>query len=436
MYCDSSYHYINQNKIKAFSNVRINDGDSLTISANQLIYNGETKVSFLNGNIILKDRYTELHTNEIELNLNSNIAYCNEKSAIYQDGVTLNTNKGKYNTKSKMFYFKDNVNVHSQKYRIETDTLHFNSKSKIAFFLGPSYIFSKNNTIYCENGWYNTDTDKSQFNKNAYIADQKFIIQGDSLFYNRNKGYGKAIDNVKMLDTTNNITITGELSEYFEEEDKIEISKKSLVNIQLNQDSVMISAEKFIGFQEKEYIIAYNNVKIYNEDIQGISDSLSYNMLDSTINLYKEPVIWMDDIQVNSDIINILIKNKEVHIINFNIKPIIISEVDSLHFNQIKGKYISALLNDNELVKLDVIGNGESLFIVQEDNEQKIGINKANCSNITIHIEEKEIKDIIYRTKPKSNTIPYNQIKESQKFLTGFKWRINERPSDIEDIIQ
>ena len=79
----------------------------------------------------------------------------------------------------------------------------------------------------------------------------------------------------------------------------------------------------------------------------------------------------MDDIQVNSDIINILIKNKEVHIINFNIKPIIISEVDSLHFNQIKGKYISALLNDNELVKLDVIGNGESLFIVQEDNEQK-----------------------------------------------------------------
>ena len=144
----------------------------------------------------------------------------------------------------------------------------------------------------------------------------------------------------------------------------------------------------------------------------------------------------MDDIQVNSDIINILIKNKEVHIINFNIKPIIISEVDSLHFNQIKGKYISALLNDNELVKLDVIGNGESLFIVQEDNEQKIGINKANCSNITIHIEEKEIKDIIYRTKPKSNTIPYNQIKESQKFLTGFKWRINERPSDIEDIIQ
>ena len=96
-----------------------------------------------------------------------------------------------------MVYFKDNVNVHSQKYRIETDTLHFNSKSKIAFFLGPSYIFSKNNTIYCENGWYNTDTDKSQFNKNAYIADQKFIIQGDSLFYNRNKGYGKAIDNVK-----------------------------------------------------------------------------------------------------------------------------------------------------------------------------------------------------------------------------------------------
>ena len=298
MYCDSSYHYINQNKIKSFSNIRINNGDSLTISANQLIYNGETKISLLKGNVILKDQYIELHTNEIELNLNNNIAYCNEKSTIYQKGINLNTDKGKYNTKSKMFYFKNNVNVKSQKYRIETDTLHYNSKSKTAFFLGPSYIFSNNNTIYCENGWYNTDTDKSQFNKNAYIADQKFIIKGDSLFYNRKKGYGKAIENVKILDTTNNITITGELSEYFEEEDKIEISKKSLVNIQLDQDSVIISANKFIGFQQEEYIIAYNNVKIYNEDIQGISDSLSYNMLDSTINLYKEPVIWMDDIQI------------------------------------------------------------------------------------------------------------------------------------------
>ena len=92
--------------------------------------------------------------------------------------------------------------------------MHYNTSSKTTYFFGPSFIISKDKKIYCENGWYNTQSDISQFNKNAYLWTGDRCLSGDSLYYDRNRGYGLAIRNVAILDTFNDYIVSGHLAEF------------------------------------------------------------------------------------------------------------------------------------------------------------------------------------------------------------------------------
>jgi lipopolysaccharide export system protein LptA len=437
MKCDSSHHYMKENKMIAFGNIKINKGDSLFISGKKLIYDGNNSIAHLNGGVFLKDKHTKLNTEEITFNLEDNIAYYPKKGKITDKKITLTSDKGRYNTNTHLFYFKKNVVVKSDNYTVETDTLNYNSESKTTYFIGPSFIVSENNTIYCENGWYNTFSNLSQFNENAYISNGEHLIKGDSLFYNRNIGYGKALGNISMIDSNNNIIVNGNLAEYFEKEEKIEVTKKALLNIIFEEDTLFMTANKFINFSgNQEYILAYNNVKIFKEDFQGKCDSLYYSISDSVVKLFKTPILWVDKMQITSDSINILLKNQKIDRMNFYPNPLIVSEADSTSFNQIKGKFMNAVFHKNKLKKLNIVGNGQSLFLIEDDNKQKIGWNKAICTDISITMKEGDLSTITYKTSPKSVTTPFNEVKEKDKFLENFIWRISEKPKSKKDILE
>jgi lipopolysaccharide export system protein LptA len=437
MKCDSSHHYMRDNKMVAFGKIRINKGDSLFISGKKLFYDGNNNIAHLSGGVFLKDKHTKLTTEEIKFNLKDNIAHYPSEGKIKEKDLTLTSGKGTYNTKSHMFYFKKNVEVISSNYKVETDTLNYNSENKTTYFLGPSYIFSDNNTIYCENGWYNTSTNLSQFRENAYLTNGEQTVEGDSLFYNRNLGYGKAINNISLVDTSNNIIVNGNLSEYFEKEDKIEVTKQALLNILFEEDTLFMTANIFISYSSgKEYLLAYNNVKIFKNDFQGKCDSLYYSISDSIVNLYKSPVLWVDEMQITSDSIEIQMKDKKINKMNFYPNPLVVSLADSLFYNQIKGKFMSAFFTDNKLSKIDVLGNGQSLFVIEEDSKDKIGINRAICTDIFIKLKDGKLSHLTYKNIPNSTTTPITDIIESDKYLEGFIWRITEKPNSKKDILE
>jgi len=438
MNCDYSHHYVKKNKMIAFKNVLINQGDTLTVKGQKLIYDGNNNLAHLSGDVLLKDKYTQLTTNEIFYNLENSIAHYPKKAVISEKNLTLSSEKGYYNTKSHLFNFKKNVRVNSQNYEVETDTLNYNSISKISYFLGPSYIYSNDNTIYCENGWYDNILNKSQFQKNAYITNGKQLISGDSLYYDRNLSYGKAINNISIIDSANNIILNGELGEYFENENKIEVTKKAILSIVMESDTLFISSKKFTSISDKkEYIYAYPNVKIYKKDFQGKCDSLYYSITDSVAELYKKPVIWTDDMQITSDSIQIEINNKQIRKMNLYPNALIALEVDSSLFNQIKGKYMISNFKENKISDIDIFGNGQSLFVIQDEfTKDNIGLNKAVCTDIFIKMNDGKLSYLNYKTAPTSTTIPFQEVLESDKYLDGFNWRVNERPHSKKDIIQ
>ncbi len=436
MYCDSAYHYINDDKMKAFGNIKINQGDTLTITGENLTYFGSKNQININGNVILIDKYMILKTNHIFYNLVSNIALYPNAGEIIENQKTIKSKKGKYNSNTHYFYFSDSVTVNTQDYNIYTDNMNYDANKEITYFFGPTFINSDSKTIYCENGWYDTKTDISQFKKNSYIKINKQVLKGDSLFYNKNIGYANAISNVEVIDTSQNIIVYGDYAEYFEEKKIIEITKKPLLLIISENDTLFLHAKKFLSDQNdtNKKILAYNNVKFFREDFKGKCDSLSYDFTDSILKMFKRPIIWINEFQITADSLFFIINKgdlKEMHLIS---SPFITLQEDSLDFNQIQGKKMTTYFTENKIRKIDVYGNGQTIFFLTDDNSKKIGLNYTECSNLSLYFKSNKLTKINYEKNPNSITIPYNDISFEERFLRGFIWRNSEQPKIKEDI--
>ena len=437
MTCDSAYHYISKNKMKAFGDIKINQGDSITLTGKKLIYFGIENKADIMGDVVLIDKHMTLRTEQIFYNLSTNIASYPQQGNIIDNEKVINSKKGAYHSKIHNFIFRDSVVVINKDYKILTDNMHYNSKNEVTYFFGPSLIISDNKTIYCENGWYNTKNDVAQFRENAYIKTEKYLLKGDSLYYNKNKQYGKALSNVELIDTIENMTVYGGIAEYYESEEIVIIKESPILKLLFEDDTLFMHAKQFVSQQKEgeKKILAYNKVKFFKTDFQGKCDSLSYNFTDSIVEMYKDPILWSDNFQITADSLQFLVNKGKISLMFLKPNPMIISKEDTLDYNQVKGKDMTAYFINNEMSRIDVKGNGQSIFIIKDEKtNDKIGFNYSECSDLVLYFNKNILKEVNYEVKPISTTTPYQEIKEINRYLKNFSWRGIEQPKSKGDI--
>ena len=166
----------------------------------------------------------------------------------------------------------------------------------------------------------------------------------------------------------------------------------------------------------------------------GFCDSLSYSTKEENLFLNKEPVIWLDQFQLTSDSIRILLNKDQIKMAFLNKSSFIASEVDSSSFNQISGENMKAYFQENKLSNIEVIGNGESIYYVEDaEKSEAVGVNKIICSNMNITINIRQIENIYFYKEPDAILYPLNQINRNDLLLKGFKWR---NKSKVENIIR
>ena len=439
MRCDSAWHFTEDNRFNAYGNVFIHVNDSIEIYGDILYYNGNTRMAELHGNVRLLDNQMTLTTEHLFYDLQSNTANYLEGGKIVDLENTLTSIWGFYYADDKDFFFKDSVILFNDDYVMNSDTLLYNTQTEIAYFFGPTEIVSDENVIFCRNGWYDTANDLASFNEDAWFSNQEQYLSGDSLYYDRNKGYGNAIHNVLLLDSVQNTFVTGQFAEHFENESLSEVTQQAVLTVVSDSDSLFLHADTLRSIQDEEndrkLIFAYYQAKFFKKDIQGLSDSIVYNFSDSTIYLYHDPVIWSDVHQLKAKRIEIKTSNNSsVESIHMFDAAFIISQEDSVSFNQIKGRKIIAYFEGQEMKKIEVFGNGEALYYVKNESEELIGINKSLSSDITIYLEENTVSRIVLFRDIDANMFPPNQISAEEKKLQNFNWIIQPRPKQKEDI--
>lgn len=245
MYCDSAYSYKDSNKVDAFGHVHIIQADTLHIYGNKTKYDGNTKIARVNGNVKMVNKSIVLTTDELIYDMKANIGYYNTGGKIVDTANVLVSKIGRYYSNEDLCFFKDSVKVTNKDFVLRSDTLKYNTKTERAFIVGPTHIVgtTKEGTLYSESGWYDTRTNIAELYKASKIMGKEQSLQGDTIFYARRTGFGRARSKVVLSDTTNHVIITGRTGVY-NEKTKIAFVTDSAIFMQYtSKDTLFMHAD-------------------------------------------------------------------------------------------------------------------------------------------------------------------------------------------------
>jgi len=436
--CDSAYLDETINQFKGFSRVHIIKADTLHVYARKLDYNGQSELAQLEGNVLMYNGKETLKAPRLDYNMKDETAIYYGGGQIIDSLNTVESFWGYYYLKLKQFVFKENVAFTNPDNTLFTDSLRYNSESETMSFEGPTEIFSDTNYIACNRGFYDSRNRTSSFSKNVFMQAKQQNLRTDSLIYNQaGKNFTEAFRNIILKDTVENMIIQGEHLFYDETKNRFQVTEDVLYIMTGEKDSLFLHSDTLISSREdvrnSRRIQAFRHVQFYRADIQGRCDSLDYLVIDSLIQLFKEPVIWQDNNQLTADTLDIRLGQKGIDRMEMRSGGFMITREDSTMYNQIKGKKITGFFKSDQLQRVDVTGNGESLFY-PKDGTQVIGQNKALSSNIRISFINGKIDRIAFITDPDSKLTPLKDLGVKDLYLEGFKWLDEKRPRSRQDI--
>ncbi len=226
---DSAYFHPKKNTFEAFGHVVITQGDTLHIYGDKLDYDGNTKIAIMTDHVKLVDKDATLTTNHFVYNTGTRIGTYTDGGRLVNQGDTLVSKNGFYFAQSRDAYFRYKVVMNTADAIIKTDTLRYNAGTAISYFYGPTHIYGKKDkdVLYTENGTYNTKTEQAFFGKNNLYTQGTKSLKGDSLFYDRLAGYGKALKHITFNDEEQKISIKGDKGEYTKADERTVVTENA-----------------------------------------------------------------------------------------------------------------------------------------------------------------------------------------------------------------
>lgn len=494
-YCDSAIINRHLKTLEAFGNVRINQGDSLFTSSQYVKYLGNERVAYLKKNVKLTDKKATLTTQDLEYNLATGIGKYMNGGKVVNGKTVLTSTQGIYYEDTKDVYFINKVDVVDPKTKIKADSLLYNSQTQVLTFIGPTYIKNKDGDIFTTQGTYDLNkgnaffgsrsmikdssgrvftanniaydekTGQTQFEGQAIIKDSanRFILVGNQIFSSKKDNSFLATKKPVLIfweknDTTyvaGDTLFSGFTKKKYDnniipEKDsgRNNSTKNIVVNDSLPKDSTkilipkkdsstlkLISKTKIINLNNADtsirYFLAYHHVKIFNDSLQAVSDSLFYSGADSVFRLFYDPVIWSGNSQVKGDTIFLYTKNKKAERVYVYENGIMINKINSQFYNQVEGKTINGYFKDGVIDYIRAKGSpAESIYFVQDKDSAFTGMNRADGSVIDMYFIKQDLNKVKFVNDVHGKLYPIRQITKDQKFLKKFAWLEKRRPKN------
>ena len=437
LYCDSAYQYLERNQVEAFSNVRVVQSDTVTITGDKGFYDGDKRTARMVGNAVMRDPRMTLTTPTLDYDLNRKTASYSETGHLTDPQNTLDSQQGVYDTNSKVFVFKRNVHLVTPDSELNNDTLRYNTVTKIAYFNGPTRIKGRSGNLYAEGGNYNTITRVSNFKQNAKIDTPNYRLGGDQLVYDEVKQHGVAKGHVSLISKKDNLTLRGDVGRYWRGLGRTKLyGGRPVVRNISEKDTLYMAADTLISVEARPgqtttrtVLYAYPKVQIFRGMLQGICDSLTYDRQDSIIYLNQDPVLWQAKNQLTADSMQIRSKRGQVDEMRLYANAFAVEQDTLLNFNQTKGRNMMAYFRSNKLRRVDVLGNAESIFYALDGDTATTGMNRVLSANMRLLFLESKLNKISVLANPEAKFIPPHELKPDDERLKGYSWRATERPT-------
>lgn len=458
MFCDKAIFYGKEDFVEAYGNVNMKQGDTINLTSKYVEYSGKTQLAFASGDVVLTDPQSTITTDTLYFNRANQESYYRTGGKVVRDSSgTITSRIGRYYMNQKKYRFVDSVRLVNPEYELNTKTLDYFSDNGHAYMYGPSTIVGDSSKIYSERGFYNTTNDTGYFVRKSRIDYDNRVIEGDSLYFDRNKNFASATNNIVVTDTINSSIIKGHYAEVYRAKDSVYITKRALAITTQETDSIYMHADTLMVTGKPEHRITrgYYNGKVYKSDISAKADSIHADHktgLTQLINLKRlnkgdafsvarRPILWNLDNQMTGDTIHLKSNPKTEKLdslIVFNNAFLISKDTISEDaYNQISGKVLIGLFDDNNDIKqVDILKNAESINYSRNDDKELIGIEKSKSADILILFEAKEVIELRKITQFEGKLYTEEDLPKNARKLRGFDWRDDERPKSVEDLFK
>ena len=441
-FCDSAYYYQKNNSFDAYQNVHIIVNDSVEIFSDLLNYDGDRRFAEFHDNVRLRDDSTMLYTEYLTYDRNLHLASYPDSATTVRGDKTLKSHYGYYRDRLKEFSFFENVEVFSPKYQMYTDTLFYNTGIEKMWFQGPTTIINKENVLEGKHGYYLVNEDFVYLDRRPYMHNETQQMRADSIFYDRNKGLVQAYNQVDMIDTSYQVIMRGDYVEMWENKGFSFATDSAYAISYDGGDSLYIHGDTLFMYfdkekEEAEKLIARRNVRFFKSDLQGKCDTLTYLKADSIIQMRVAPILWAEDSQLTGTDIDIKLKDHNVDWVLQKGNAFIISKDSIEGYNQIKGKDITSRFRNGNIHRVNVDGDkAETIYWIRDDDGGLIGIDVSNSATMVIEMEKQSVSIIKSFKEINETMYPESDLQESARYLSGFKWHEEARPTDKDDIFR
>jgi len=439
MWCDQALVYMQENFVKAYGNVLISQGDTLTMHSKYAEYNGDTQFAFASGNVILREPQSTLTTDTLYFNRIKQQAFYRTGGTVVDTASVLTSQIGRYFVEEKKYQFLQNVVLVNPNYTINSPQLDFYTENGYAYLYGPSTIEGESSTVFCDRGFYDTRNDFGHFMQNARVDYDSRTVYGDSIFFDRFSNFASASNNVEVIDTINNSIARGHYAEVFKDKDSLFLTKRAVAISVSQGDSTYVHADtlRITGKENNRIMKGFYDVRIYKSDMSGKCDSIFVDENTGITKMITRPVLWTEDSQMTGDTIHLLSNTvtEKLDTLKVFYNAFLIQQ-DSIGYNQVKGMTLTGLFHDNELDTINIDRNAEVIFYTRNDKQELIGINHTLSSSLQISMEDDEIETIRFINKVDGKLHPEEEFPPNARILRGFNWRGDERLTSVDDLFK
>ena len=440
IFCDSAQYFKRSGYMNCYSNVKIIEGDSITITSELLKYNLKESVAELRENVIFENDKFRLSTDTLDYNVRNKSAVYFGGGELIDETNDLESNNGFYNTVSKMVNFGGDVILKNPKYTLDTDSLIYDINTKEAVTIGYTKVISKDGGVIesPKGATYNTAIEQSTL-FSGKIENDDYILAAKSLYLDKISGMYKADEDVYLRAKKDSVVITGNHAMMDQKNGITKVYGEPVMRKLFAKDTFYLTADTLVSIEDKiskkRELLAYSNVQIFKSDLQAVTDSLVYHMADSMIYFHGSPILWSANNQITADSINITVGQGGLKEMKMRRKAFVIMQ-DSLGlYNQIKGRDMDVYFDKQKINAIDVDGNSESIYFATNEKKQLMGMNQIICSNMRLIFMNGGLNKITFYKKPEGSFTPIQKIDESKAKLNGFIWYEEKKPK-VEEILK
>jgi lipopolysaccharide export system protein LptA len=450
-----------ENYLEAFGHVHINDADSVHTYADYLKYYGKDKKAFLKNNIRLTDGKGTLTTNDLDYDVGIKMGTYHNGGKIVNRQTTITSRDGYYYGDTRDVYFYNKVEMNSPDTKIFTDTMLYNINTEITNFISPTTIFNGKRKVFTKEGFYDSKTKKAQFAKRSCIDDSTYTLCADDMAFEDSTGKAQFRGNAvyRSKDSLSGFDLIANDIKTNSKTKTILATEKPILFLKQENDTTYISADtlfsaRFTQLQKVKnipmlrdtakgnyivkfdkdssndrYFEAYNHVKIFNDSLQAIADSMFYSSTDSVLRLFNNPIAWAQDNQITGDTMYLFVKNRNPEKMVVFENAMAISKVNGSFFNQLRGNNITGYFKGEHIDVLKTNGSpAQNVYYAQDEQKKIVGVNQSAADVINIEFINNKPEKVIFINNLQGTMFPLNQVNHSDLQVKGFKWLIDLRP--------